>query len=176
LNGEEEEEVQDEGPDEPAIVENDDDEGEQLPRLLASTDVESFHFPSHLPVEKCGFVSLQHSRVDGTSLLLWKNRGNDPGFRVVSQVNLPLSPRRKPRIHYDGRRIVVLGQDHIDAIILVYHVFCSNEDVGLFSPSASETKLSEESVGVYKLHKHATTSRSLCQPYSIRRIGRPRKL
>jgi len=130
----------------PAVVDN----VEELPRLLGSPAVDSFHFPGHLPIEECGFVSQHHSRVEGTSLFLWKKIGRDvvSCFRVVSQINLPLSPRRKPRIHYDGRRIIVLGEDHIGVIILVYHVYSSTEDVDYFPPSPGK-KLGDESGGLY---------------------------
>ena len=133
----------------PAIVGNN-IENENRPRVLGTLQVESLHFPNHLGVEECGFITQQSSRVEGTTLLLWKKVGTDPHneFQVVSQINLPLSPRRKPRIHYDGRRIVVCGQDHIGVIILVYHVFSSTEHVSYF-PSNPDTKLGDESGGLY---------------------------
>jgi hypothetical protein len=133
----------------PVVVAND-NEIENLPRVLGTSEVDSLHFPNHLGVEECGFITQQNSRAEGTTLLLWKKVGGDLDneFQVVSQINLPLSPLRKPRVHYDGRRIVVCGQDHIGVIILVYHVFSSTEDVEYF-PLNFDTKLGDESGGLY---------------------------
>lgn len=76
--------------------------------------------PRHLSVEKAGFVTLQHRRSEGTTLMLWQKRGGS--FGLTSLLNLPLSTQRKPQVAYDGKRIVVFGQDHIGLIILVYRV------------------------------------------------------
>ena len=76
--------------------------------------------PRHLSVEKAGFVTLQHHRTEGTTLMLWQNKGGS--FELSSLLNLPLSTQRKPQVAYDGKRIVVFGQDHIGLIILVYRV------------------------------------------------------
>jgi hypothetical protein len=130
---------------EAAAAENDED---WVPRLCGSPTVEYFHFPNHFPVELCGFVSVQHSRVEGTCLLVWKKPNPGSDFQVVSQIMLPLSPRRKPCVHYDGRSIVVCGQDHIGFIVLVYHVLSSLEDIEYF-PSNPEKKKGDESGGVY---------------------------
>jgi hypothetical protein len=119
-----------------------------IPRLHSSLTVEYFHFPNHVPVEQCGFVSVQHSRVEGTCLLVWKKPNHGSDFQVVSQIVLPLSPRRKPCVHYDGRRIVVCGHDHIGLIVLVYHVLSSMEDIEYF-PSNPDKKMGDESGGVY---------------------------
>ena len=105
--------------------------------ILNSPKITSFHHPSHLPFSACGFVSLQHCPNNGSSLLLWRkdmDQSLNESFRIVSCINLPLAggSAQAPRVHYDGRRILVFGQDHIGMIILVYHVLSSNEDIDLF--------------------------------------------
>mgnify|MGYP005852423977 CR=1 FL=1 len=121
-----------------------------LPALFDRPAIASYHYPSHLPLTSCGFVTLQHSLSDGSSLLLWQ-KNDDPlsreDFKVVSMINLPLSSiARAPRIFFDGRRIIVYGSDHIGMIILVYQVLSSNEDIRHFQP----TRMMEEtSGGVY---------------------------
>lgn len=86
----------------------------QVTRLQGS-NMESIHVAKHLSLDQAGFVTLQHSRTEGTSLLLWRD------YQIVSLINLPLWSRRIPRIHYDGTRLIVFGQDHIGAIVLIYH-------------------------------------------------------
>jgi len=76
--------------------------------------------PRHLSVEKAGFVTLQHHRTEGTTLMMWQKRAGL--FELSSLLNLPLSTQRKPQVAYDGKRIVVFGQDQIGLIILVYRV------------------------------------------------------
>uniref|UniRef100_A0A7S3KXL9 F-box domain-containing protein n=1 Tax=Amphora coffeiformis TaxID=265554 RepID=A0A7S3KXL9_9STRA len=88
-----------------------------------------------LPLEKAGFWTLQHNSAHGSTLLLWKPRQQeDQGatFDVETIIHLPLSSRRTPKIVYDGRRLLVYGQDHIGMILLVYHVRYSNEDMSVF--------------------------------------------
>jgi len=117
--------------------------------ILNRPKIVSFHHPSHCPLSTCGFVTLQHSSSDGSSLLLWRKLpGDAKTYKIVSMINLPLSGiTRAPRVFYDGRRILVLGQDHIGLIILVYHVLSSNEDIHLFQDPSKE----EMSGGVYNL-------------------------
>ena len=125
----------------------------KLLTILNRPKIVSFNHPSHCPLSTCGFVTLQHSSSDGSSLLLWRKNSGDTGsaadaYRIVSMINLPLSgTARAPRVFFDGRRILVFGQDHIGMIILVYHVLSSNEDIHLFQ----ETTMEETSGGVYNL-------------------------
>ncbi len=92
--------------------------------------VEALYHAPHLSLTVSGFVTLQHSRTDGSTLLVWMGRSEDEKrFEVVSQINLPLSPQCKPSVHYDGRRLIVFGKDHIGMIILVYHVLTSLESI-----------------------------------------------
>lgn len=107
--------------------------------------VDYIFLPKHLSADQGGFVTLHYHSVEGSSLLLWRKRENE--FKVVSLINLRLSSRQKPRIHYDGNRLLVFGQDHIGVIILVYHV--ANGDNQL--PSDDDTTTGEHSGGVYNL-------------------------
>jgi len=134
----------------------------KLLSILNRPKIVSFHHPSHCPLSTCGFITLQHSSTDGSSLLFWRQThgetpktvdddddDDDDAFRIVSMINLPLSgTTRAPRIFFDGRRILVFGQDHIGMIILVYHVLSSNEDIHLFQ---EKTTREEASGGVYNL-------------------------
>jgi hypothetical protein len=117
--------------------------------------IESFLLPRHLALDDCGFVTSQHSGEEGTSLLLWNKNKNEldkqeQPYQIVSLINLPLSPRRRPRFWYDGIRLIVFGQDHIGFIILIYRVLNSMDmvDAHLFStyPCGGES-----SGGVYNL-------------------------
>eukprot|EP00978_Attheya_sp_CCMP212_P013635 scaffold34226_cov44-Attheya_sp.AAC.1 len=131
------------------------DEGEDVtgfPPLNTSQVIDSLQCPLHLPVDQCGFISLQHHRSDGTTLSLWTHTGKE--FHVSSVIDLPLSARKKPRVFYDGRRLVVLGKDDIGMVILVYHVLNSWEDLDYFEKldkrHISSTR-GDESSGVYNL-------------------------
>lgn len=105
--------------------------------------VESLYLSKHLPIEQCGFVTLQHVRHEGSSLLLWK--ANAAGkFEVASIVNLRRSTRRVPRVTYDGSRLIVFGEDHIGAIILIYNIACGEFE-------RFEEEECEVSGGVYNL-------------------------
>jgi hypothetical protein len=94
----------------------------QLARLQVSK-LESIHLPLHLSIEKAGFVTCQHNQSEGSSLLLWR-QCKIGSFEVVSLINLPLWSRRIPRVSFDGKRLIIFGQDHIGAIILIYQVAC----------------------------------------------------
>jgi hypothetical protein len=113
--------------------------------------VQSFYLPKHLPIEKSGFVTLQHHREEGNCLLLWRANNNSPKqFEIVSLINLPLSSRRVPRVSYDGSRLIVFGEDHIGTIILIYHVVCDDYMGSLHrEPQESSSSCGEASGGVY---------------------------
>jgi hypothetical protein len=100
-----------------------------------------------LSVGKAGFVSLQYDQTEGSSLLLWKRDSTNGDFKVVSIINLRISSRRKPRVSYDGNRLIVFGEDHIGLIILVYHI--SNGDAVF--PAEEDSGTGEHSGGVYNL-------------------------
>lgn len=119
--------------------------------------LDSIFIPRHLPARRAGFVTLHFSRDEGCSLLLWRHNANGSDdkkgksnvFKVTSIINLRLSSRRKPCVTYDGNRILVLGEDHIGAIILVYHV--SNGDTQFSEERDLSAMLCEHSGGVYNL-------------------------
>jgi hypothetical protein len=139
-------------------------------RLVASHPVESIFVARHLSIATCGFVTLQHGG-DGCNLCWWRNeqqttttttttaslghssshspdQKEEEDYQVAAWINLPLSPRRVPRVFFDGTRLIVLGQDHIGIIILIYHVLStasSLEEVHLFQESASVDSSSSSS-------------------------------
>jgi len=121
-------------------TENDDDDSQNelhdngdvnrafsLPQCRPDRRINQLIVPRHLPMEKGGFVSVQHHRSEGTTLLLWQS-GKDGTYQLVSLINLPLSTQRKPQVSYDGKRLIVFGQDHIGLLIMFYRVMSSNED------------------------------------------------
>ena len=70
------------------------------------------------PLSTNGFVTLHHRSNAASQLVLW--RFESVAWKIASMVSLPLSSRRRPVVRFDGRRVIVLGQDHIGVIILVY--------------------------------------------------------
>ena len=110
--------------------------------------VVSFHVARHLPLDACGFVTLQTDSNEGSSLLLWTKDPKEADYHVASLINLPLSARMTPRVSFDGSRLVVFGEDHIGLIVLVYNVLSSFEFIGSFGGA---TKNVAESGGVYNL-------------------------
>jgi hypothetical protein len=71
-------------------------------------------------------------------------------------INVPLSSRCHPEVHFDGRRLIVFGQDHIGLIFLVYHVLGTRYDQDEFQGEATPPvkprgKGKEESGGVINL-------------------------
>ena len=113
--------------------------------------VTSFHFPHHYSLDRCGFVTLHHVHGQGSWLLLWRKEHVTCNFEIASSITIPLSARRKPCIHYDGRRLLIFGQDHIGMIILVYHVLNSWEDLGAFENTNKGVCKGDESAGVRNL-------------------------
>jgi hypothetical protein len=125
--------------------------------------VQTIFLPKHLPVEQAGFVTLQHSREEGSSLLVWKvtkgdGDNDDSSWEIISLIHLRLSSRRKPRISYDGNRILVFGEDHIGPIILVYQVRSAggweyDDDPDVSQAEEDDSHAGEASGGVYHLTK-----------------------
>ena len=93
-----------------------------LPQCKPHRKFSSIEIPNHLPIEKAGFVGVQHHHTEGTTLSLWQMSQEENRFKLTSLINLPLSPQPTPQVSYDGNRIIVFGQDHIGLIILVYKV------------------------------------------------------
>jgi len=94
--------------------------------------------PRHLSIDVCGFLTVQYDRNDGTTVVLWRMDA-EKKYQAQAMINLPLSALRLPEIHFDGRRLIVFGQDHIGMILLVYHIFSTNEDVAAFKGAANDS-------------------------------------
>lgn len=92
--------------------------------------VEEVFLSRHLTIEQAGFVTLQHTNSHDNTLLLWKLV--EKQWRVQASVHLPIFSTRYPKIHFDGRKIIVLGEDHIGCLLLIYQVFYSNDDLPQF--------------------------------------------
>ena len=97
--------------------------------------------PKTLSIRDAGFVTLQRSRNDGLSIVYYRKEADD--WNIKSIIRLPLTSDRLPRIHFDGRRLIVFGQDHIGLIILIYHVQFGNDN----SEEFATTKVNEEASG-----------------------------
>jgi len=93
-----------------------------LPQCKPNREINSIEIPQHLSIREVGFVAMQHHRKEGTTLSLWQYCTRKDKFQLASLINLPLSPQRKPQVSYDGKRLILFGQDHIGLIILVYKV------------------------------------------------------
>ena len=90
--------------------------------------------PPGAPIELCGFCTLHRSRRRGSTIFFWHHHHGDKAnggkkWRVESMIQLPLNAHRIPKVHYDGRRLVVFGQDHIGLILLVYEVAGTREQL-----------------------------------------------
>ena len=92
--------------------------------------------PHHLDYQ-CGFATLHYKFDKGSQAVLWKKSASSLDFEVVSIVNLPLSKRKAPKVHFDGRRLIVFGKDASGMVILVYHVLNSGEDLAFWDKSDS---------------------------------------
>jgi len=134
---------------------------EEFPHKHPTSKISQIYLPRHLPAQKCGFVTKQRNADCGTALLLWQTPSmfledadnSSDRFKITAMINVPLSAQCHPEVHYDGRRLLVFGKDHIGLIILVYHVLGTRFDQDEFSDS-DKTKLNakgEESGGVINL-------------------------
>jgi hypothetical protein len=101
--------------------------GRDPPASLHPAAVKEICCAKDLPLDRAGFWTLQHASTHGTMLLFGKIQ-DECKWGVEAMLQLPLSGRRTPKILYDGRRLLVYGQDHIGMILLVYQVRYSNED------------------------------------------------
>lgn len=117
------------------------EESAELPHKHPTSKISQIYLPRHLPAHRCGFVTKQRSIEHGTTLLLWQVAGGLPSsssedsldfdgrrFQITAMINLPLSAQCHPEVHFDGRRLVVFGKDHIGLIFLVYHVLSTRFD------------------------------------------------
>lgn len=158
-----------------ALLENNLEE-EEFPHKHPTSKISQIYLPRHLPVHQCGFITKQRSSESGTTLLLWQTTSNmssekaqdgsnNERFHIMAMINLPLSAQCHPEVHYDGRRLIVFGKDHIGQIFLVYHVLGTRFDQSEFddvtmtaSPKkkqascrANSNKNREESGGVVQI-------------------------
>lgn len=113
-----------------------DRDGTQLsPNALqtARAPVLSIYCPRAISIRDCGFCTLHWDPTHGSAVFVWQ-RNNIPStspcrdeWSVRAIVHLPLKARRVPVLHYDGRRLIVYGQDQIGLILLVYQVSSTAE-------------------------------------------------
>ena len=133
---------------------------EEFPHKHPTSKISQIYLPRHLPAQKCGFVTKQRNTDCGTALLLWQTSSmfseeaanSSDRFKITAMINIPISAQCHPEVHYDGRRLLVFGKDHIGLIILVYHVLGTRFDQDEFNDD--KTKLNpkgEESGGVINL-------------------------
>jgi hypothetical protein len=120
--------------------------------LVACMPVLSVHCPRMMPIEMCGFCTLQACRTYGSTVLLWHLQFGE--WRFHTMINLPLSARRHPKLHYDGNRLIVFGQDHIGFIILVYQVLSTAQHLSGLNAKDIISVTEEACGGVF----HATTT------------------
>ena len=105
---------------------------------LYKTAIQGIHHPQHLPFFQSGFITAHYTRQTGSRVIVWckgkaQNEQTDEyGFAPVSVIDLSLSKKRKPKTYYDGRRLIVYGEDTVGMVILVYHVMQTWEDLGAF--------------------------------------------
>ncbi len=137
--------------------------GEKVfPHKHPTSKISQIYLPRHLTAQKCGFVTKQRNAEHGTTLLLWQipsmfseeaAKSSTDRFKVTAMINVPLSAQCHPEVHYDGRRLLVFGKDHIGLIVLVYHVLGTRFDQDEFDDSdkTNQTTKGEESGGVINL-------------------------
>ena len=110
---------------------------QSVPSNSHPSAVEEIFVSRHLSIEQAGFVTLQHSPMHGSTLLYWRCIKSE--WQARSRIELPISSSRFPKVHFDGRKIVVLGQDHIGFLLLIYQVLYSNEDLDSFASIESSS-------------------------------------
>ena len=141
-------------------------ESELCPHKCPTSKISHLILPKHLTPQECGFLTKQRDADCGTTLLLWQTSclssdkavdASNP-FVLSGMINLPLSMQCHPEIHFDGRRIVVFGKDHIGLIFLVYHVLSSrfdqdefDEQIPSFSRKSNKRAKGDQSGGVVQL-------------------------
>lgn len=119
------------------------------PQRSTSVPQQRVFAANHLPFQVGGFVTLQFSEETAYTLLVWKysrkaqfgekqeEEDDDQSlFEIVSMIDLPISVSRKPRIHFDGRRLIVVAKDQIGYLLLVYQVRLSGDDDSIFQQLA----------------------------------------
>ncbi|KAL9184490.1 hypothetical protein ACHAXT_012460 [Thalassiosira profunda] len=161
-----------------ALLENGAEE-EELPHKHPTSKISQIYFPRHLPVHQCGFVTKQRSPEAGTTLLLWQTANmfsdNDRDsvtapFRITAMINLPLSAQCHPEVHFDGRRLIVFGQDHIGLIFLVYHVLSTRFDQSEFDEAKAPVSPRKAKKSRGRGHRNGEESGGVVQIGKERRI------
>ena len=90
-----------------------------------------------------------------------------------SVIHLPLSSSRTPRISINANRLLVLGQDHVGAILLVYALRGDHDDDDPRRSRRTSTHhtIQEASGGVYNLSSDTSTSSLLHLANRIRHVA-----
>jgi hypothetical protein len=119
-----------------------------LQSLSKATAVETIRFAPFVGPERAGFVTLSHGDSTGSTILLWKKCSRSGSssdqsphsdlYKVDAVVRLPLRASRIPKVHFDGRRLIVYGEDHMGHILLVY-VVQSLDDIDDVNDDSSTT-------------------------------------
>ncbi len=112
-----------------------------VPQCPIDRRIHSIVLAQHLPIEKGGMLTLQHDPSEGTTIYLWTPKKD--AWTCSAFINPPVSTQRIPQVHYDGKRIILFGQDHIGMILLIYQVHLSGE----YSPSSTARFRNDESCG-----------------------------
>ena len=108
-----------------------DDPEAPIPRFHPICSVDQVVVPPKESIDHVGFVTVQSSV--GT-LALWQKKSSRP-FQVQALIHTRI---RKPLAKYDGKRLLIYGNDHIGSVILVYHVLSSNDDYYEFMQQNSD--------------------------------------
>jgi len=131
-----------------ALLENHTLEEEEFPHKHPTSKISQIYVTHHQPTHQCGFITKQRSPESGTTLLLWQTAtmstdktqdSVNERFHIMAMINLPLSAQCHPEVHFDGRRLIVFGKDHIGQIFLVYHVLSTRFDQDEFNDTPVHT-------------------------------------
>jgi hypothetical protein len=130
-------------------------QGREIP--IHRAPVDAIRFAQHLGAEH-GFVTMQHDDDLGNTLLLWTpataNKNDKTKYQVDTIIQLPLLARRIPKIHFDGRRLIVYGQDHIGFMLLVYKVWSADDQESYHSNGSGGVIVSKRLNFVHRI-RHA---------------------
>ena len=99
------------------------EEGVRSRNFLQETSIQQLLCAPYGTMERFGFVSVHasHENDNDMSLVVWSLSGSTAfDYKVCGMIHLPLCATHQ--VHYDGHRLLVLGQDHLGTILLVYHV------------------------------------------------------
>jgi hypothetical protein len=108
-----------------------------LQSLSKATAIETIRFAPFVEPDRAGFVTLSHGESTGSTVLLWKKCSPSDLYKVDAVVRLPLRASRIPKVHFDGRRLLVYGEDHMGHILLVYVVQSLDDGDDFGAPGSS---------------------------------------